>query len=182
MENEQVQEKSKILVDGTLSVRGAEAEAEIVCLYYSIVEFGLDKVIWYQKIPSLSEFFDWLESGNNNLVLLFDESKMVGAGFINEVKYQADDKYRCEVGFVTFPGLSPFKAVKLGKMAFNLTMSELKYDYYYGTTPACNPKAIKYAELLGMKPISRIPNLVSYNGKTDDAVISYISKDSYPLK
>jgi hypothetical protein len=145
------------------------------------VEYGLAPVIYYQNIPTKDEFMEWLRTGNNNLVVMLDEDKVVGAGFVNDAKYQKDGKWRCEVGFVCFPGLSPFKAVRLGKMAFDLIIQELGYDYFYGTTPACNPKAIQYARLLGMQYIATIPNLVAYNGVTTDAVISYVDKSSYPL-
>ena len=176
-----VETKKLCDVERGLMVRGVESEQEIVGLYNAIVENGLSDVVWYQAKPQLSDFFKWLEVGGNELVVMLSDDKVVGCGFLNDVKFQVDGKSRCEVGFVVFPGLSPFKSVRLGKMCFDLVIKELRYDFYYGTTPTLNPKAVKYAKLLGMRHIATIPNLISYNGVTDDAVISYLDKSSYPL-
>jgi len=129
-----------------------------------IVFYGGHDIIWFIEEMMAKASFMCMEDGN-----------IMGFGIVNECL----GKLRCEVSFGFLPICKAKDAIWFGKEMMRYVFDFVKPDYVFGTTPAGNQTALKYARLIGMSQVATIPNYVDYKGSVDDAVISYIDRKTW---
>lgn len=144
----------------------------IACLYYALKScrriddiFDGHDLLWF-----LDQF------NQRQSYLCVNHQGIAGFGLVNN---WGSDYVRCEMSFGFLPTCGGRDAVRLGKMMMkDVFQSEIRVKYAYGTTPSRNQLAVKYAKLLGMSIVGKIPNYLSFHGKIDDAVMSYIERET----
>jgi len=144
----------------------------IACLYYAFKSCGrIDDIFDGHDLLWFLDQFNQRQS-----YLCVANGAVVGFGLING---WGSDYMRCEMSFGFLPTCGGRDAVRLGKMMMkDVFESEIRLKYGYGTTPSRNVLAVRYAKLLGMSIVATLPNYLSFHGKIDDAVMSYIERET----
>lgn len=144
----------------------------IACLYYALKQCGrIDDIFDGHDLLWFLEEFNQKQS----YICTVDEL-VVGFGLVNGYGV---DHIRAEVSFGFLPTCSGLNAVRLGKMMLKDVFEfQPKTRWVYGTTPSRNEKAIRFAKLIGMRVVGQIPNYLSFHGIVDDAVLTYVERES----
>jgi len=144
----------------------------IACLYYAFKSCGrIDDIFDGHDLLWFLDQFNQRQS-----YLCVAKGCVVGFGLVNG---WGSDYMRCEMSFGFLPICSGRDSVRFGKMMMrDVFESEIRLKYAYGTTPSRNTLAVRYAKLLGMSIVATLPNYLSFHGKIDDAVMSYIERET----
>jgi len=135
-----------------------------ICGRADIVFYGGHDIEWFiQEMISKPSF------------LCMSDGHIMGFGIVNECMGAT----RCEVSFGFLPSCKARDAVQFGVKMMACVFNWVKPTYVYGTTPSRNKTALKYAKLIGMKQVAVIPNYIDYQGSPDDAVLSYIDRETW---
>jgi len=145
----------------------------IARIYLAFVDCGRMDDVFYAGHDLL--YFLNLFNEKKNWVCTIDNIP-VGFGIVNEY---GPNWRRAEASFAFLPSCSARDAVEFGKMMIKaLFESEVRLEYVYGTTPSRNETAVKFAKMIGMREVARTPNYLDYKGEADDAVITYIERET----
>jgi len=144
-------------------------------LAHAFLKFKADKVddnIWPAGgAPSLSWFLKNYSKENGVQVLAClkeDENQRMspcGLSWISNRDVVANTVSRAEVGEGFFRGVSPLDTYWFGVMSLDYIFEDLGVDVVYGTTPAPNRAAVRYARSLGMQLYGPIPNYTTWKDK-----------------
>ena len=143
----------------------------IACMYYSFKACG--------RIDDIFDGHDllwWLDQFNKNESWICEQDGIpVGFGMINTMDASG---IRGEVSFGMLPACTGRNAVRFGKMMLEAVFSSnSRLRFVYGTTPSRNEKGIKFGKLIGMRVTGVTPNLLTFHGELDDAVLTYVERE-----
>lgn len=151
--------------------------------YLRMKESDVLAKLFYQGVPDIMWFLREL----SNMVTvgcyrrIFDvdgeHPQLVGFGFISKAEPMEKGYTKAEVNFAFLPGLTnAFEKVSLGVAMLRFVFNEYGYDALFGTTPAKNPAAVKYAKLLGFTIHGPVKDSCTWQGELCPVFISQLSK------
>lgn len=143
-------------------------------LYNKIIEHGHGHIFDNSRIDSANDFL-YVMKTNSSLFILHLNKEPAAIAWLNRVETKTARCHWC-----TVKDISTRDAIRLGKYFLRYIMSikannEYLLNVITGYTPISNIKAIRFAKLIGMTIVGRIPYL-SWNekkGKSETCVISY---------
>lgn len=142
-------------------------------IYLAFVDCGRIDEVFYAS-HDLKYFIELMGTRKNWICTI--NNTPVGFGVVNEY---SPSWVRAEASFAFLPTCPARTAVRFGKMMLEaLFKSEIRLQYVYGTTPSRNKTAVKFAKMIGMREVARTPNFLDYKGSPDDAVITYIERET----
>lgn len=142
----------------------------VALLYYAFKRSGRLDTIFYGG-HDLLWFLDQFKQ--RATMLAIKDNSMMGFAILN----QSLVGNRGEISFGFLPECSPFDARWFANAWIDGVFNHTTVDYLYGTTPASNTLAWRLAKIAGMREVARIPNYCDFNGKIEDAVMTYVSRE-----
>ena len=162
-------------IDGEWNI----GEHEVLKVYYKALDQGLiDTVFWDGSLPDERAFL-WMCQHPHNIVAFATNEQLTAIGFA---------WLSSMVGSYAFAHFCMFKDVwgedaeTLGRLYvdywFSLSGSEGPlFDTLLGAIPGFNKLAHNYVERIGFQRLGTIPNMLKGQGRREDAIIYYRSRD-----
>jgi RimJ/RimL family protein N-acetyltransferase len=160
-------------------------EEAIAFLYLSFLAEGTIDIIWHDRRPSLREVLEWHRNPTNVFFACYAHSidsgvkSIIGLVWANSIKTVGDRK----IGEVGMAFLKPWQRDGIPQECADMGLEHLfqneSLDAVFGTTPAPNRAAVRFAIKLGFDKIGIAPFFVRYDGVAVDAVLSVLTKDKF---
>lgn len=174
--------ESGLMADDKYIVSSYVHEAAIAALYNQMVADGTADTVWYETKHTLLWLLDWTARPENGTILFLikegEQWKLCGAGWVTNKQYIGDTgKTKAEIGFTFMKGIPIFDCMKVGRLALKYMAEVFDVDYFFGTTPESNKRAVSYAKRMGLSIHGPVPNFCSFNGKIEGVYLSHITAD-----
>ncbi len=172
----------EVVRDGPLIVTPVVNDYILCKAYIRMVEEGTLEAVFYQAVPTISEFLaEYLTAGKRVTLGCFREMKdgsgeLCGLGWVC-----GSERMGCytkaETGTVFFHRQSDKRQnLRFGQLMLQSFFTRHNIDVLFGFTPERNKLALRYAQKLGFSIHGPIPDYCSWKGELAPGWISHLSK------
>jgi hypothetical protein len=149
-------------------------------------EKNLD-LVYYEGVPSLLEFLKTCTAPEHICLGGFvDHGKgweFCGLSWVFDRQQLGTGHWKAETGFAFFRHCAkPSEKVRIGQLMVEALFETFNISSLFGTTPAPNRAALKYARAVGFNVCGPIPNFVSFEGALADVYISNLTKQEWQAR
>jgi|SRR5579872_207376 len=162
---------------GTLIVTPGLTADWLARAYFQMRAEGILPVVFFNEEPDIASFLRWFTRPEAVVCGCFRDSVLRGLGWVSAQEKMGNYR-KAEVGMAFFRNRGP-DALAFARMMLTLVFERYPIDFMYGTTPASNKLAIRFARKLGFTITGPLPNYCLWKDLPCGAYISSLSRDDF---
>jgi len=148
-------------------------------IYRKLCAEGVDRELMHNGLIEEEEFVRFADEEALTSIFLDLRGQCAGLAWLTNIE-ETETMKKALGAFAFFKEYwHPAVTSEFGTICLSQWFNTLEFDMIYGITPVPNRPARQFCKRLGFEYSARIPNFVSYKGKTADAMVATLTREQF---